>query len=311
MSRTQWLTAAVLLLGLSTFPATVRADDEESEAFTGNSVRMSISRTLFDGYSEPLMMAMMRPFGGLMQTQTGMQGDLVACGDGLTMAEHIMKDKIQLGVFEGIEFAWARQKYPQLQPILITVNQKDHLRTFLVVHKDNPAKEWADLKGQTLAVHNHTRIHSRLFLCRNCKEAADQAPKEFFQKIVKRDTSEDMLDDVVEGVIKAAVIEEVALERYRHRKPGRSEQLRILAKSESFPATVVAFKSGKLSQATVERLRKGMLTAGKSPLGRQLMTLWKTTGFQALPENYEKTLKEIVKTYPQPEKDRSVQVTER
>jgi hypothetical protein len=40
-------------------------------------------------------------------------GELVPCGDADNLGRQLMDDKVQLGVFHGIEFAWARQKYPE------------------------------------------------------------------------------------------------------------------------------------------------------------------------------------------------------
>jgi hypothetical protein len=67
-----------------------------------------------------------------------------------------------------------------------------------------------------------------------------------------------------------------------------------------FPAAVVAYHPGVLSDETLQRFREGMLNANKGALGRQFMALWKLTAFEAIPEDYEQTLIQILKAYPLP-----------
>jgi hypothetical protein len=43
-----------------------------------------------------------------------------------------------------------------------------------------------------------------------------------------------------------------------------------------------------------------MLQAGESAEGKQLMGLWKMTGFQDIPKDYPEQLKESLKAYPPP-----------
>ena len=113
-------------------------------------------------------------------------------------------------------------------------------------------------------------------------------------------TVEDALDDVVDNVVQAAVVDGVSLNCYKQRKPSRCEQLKVVERSEIFPAAVVAYHPGILDQATLERFRQGMINANKGALGRQFMTLWKLTAFEPVPPDYEQTLADILKAYPQP-----------
>jgi hypothetical protein len=43
-----------------------------------------------------------------------------------------------------------------------------------------------------------------------------------------------------------------------------------------------------------------MLNANRGALGRQFMALWKLTAFEAVPDDYEQTLIQILKVYPLP-----------
>src|SRR5207302_707113 len=96
-------------------------------------------------------------------------------------------------------------------------------------------------------------------------------------------TIEDALDDVVDDEAQATIVDGVCLDAYKRRKPGRCEKLKTLMLSEIFPSGVVAYHPGALDEATIQRFREGMLNAHKEPLGRQLLTMWKLTGFEPVP----------------------------
>ncbi len=264
-------------------------------------VRIGMIGTLFRDVPESTVQTMMQPFGALMESQTGVSGLLVPSGDAESMGQELVTDKLHLGVFHGIEFAWARQKFPELQPLVIAVNQRSYLHALLVVRADSPIKEFGDLRGQRLALPRHTREHCRHFVQRRSQD--DGGLPRFFDKITGPANVEEALDDVVDRLVQATVVDGVSLECYQRRKPGRFAKLKIVQQSEVFPAAVVAYRPGTLSEATLQRFRQGMLNANQNLLGRQLLTLWKLTGFQPVPADYEQTLADIVKAYPAPAKD--------
>src|SRR5262245_45466183 len=80
-------------------------------------VRIGMIGTLFRDVPEATVQTMMQPFGALMESQTGVNGLLVPSGDAESMGQELASDKLHLGVFHGIEFAWARQKFPELRPL--------------------------------------------------------------------------------------------------------------------------------------------------------------------------------------------------
>jgi ABC-type phosphate/phosphonate transport system substrate-binding protein len=236
-----------------------------------------------------------------MESQTGVSGQLVPSGDAESMGQELIAEKLHLGVFHGLEFAWARQKFPELQPLVIAVNQRPHLHALVLVRTDSPIKEFGDLKGKTLALPRQTREHCRHFVQRRSQD--DGGPQQFFARITTPANVEEALDDVVDQIVQATVVDGVSLECYQRRKPGRFAKLKIVQQSEVFPAAVVAYRPGALAEATLHRFRQGMLNANQTLLGRQLLTLWKLTGFQPVPADYEQILTEIVKAYPAPAKD--------
>ena len=70
--------------------------------------------------------------------------------------------------------------------------------------------------------------------------------------------------------------------------------------SDIFPTAVIAYKPGCVDEPTLAKFRDGLMGASQSIMGRQMLTLWKLTAFEAIPDDYESTLIEIVKTYPPP-----------
>jgi ABC-type phosphate/phosphonate transport system substrate-binding protein len=267
-------------------------------------IRIGLAGSLFCDMPEPMVNACMGPFRVLMESQTGMRGDLVKGGDALALGGQLNSDKLHLAVFHGFEFAWAQQKYPKLRPLMIAVNQQPILYAHVLVRKDNSAASLADLKGQTLAMPSHTRPHCRLFLEKACHGCGRDMPG-FFSRVTTPNNVEDALDDVVDGLVQTAVVDGVSLDCYRKRKPGRYAKLKEIQKSAAFPAAVVAYHAGAVDEATLRRFQKGMLNANKSAFGRQLLTLWKMTGFEPVPSDYDQCLTAISKLYPAPSKEKT------
>lgn len=269
------------------------------EAPPPGAVRIGLMRSLFRGLPEPVLKASLPPFRVLVEAQTGVPGQLVAVGEVSEMAERLDRADLHLGVFHGIEFAWAREHYPDLRPLVLAVNQQRHLRACLLVGAGSTARDFASLRGQALALPLGTREHCRLFLERQCR-VQGEAPADFFQRLTTPPTAEDALDDVVDGVVAATVVDELAVEAFRRRKPGRYARLHQALVSETFPAAVIAYRAGALGGETLGRFRQGLLDAPRHPRAQQLLTLWKLTGFEEVPADYEQTLAAILQAYPPP-----------
>jgi ABC-type phosphate/phosphonate transport system substrate-binding protein len=288
--------AAVLLggwVGLQPAPA--------GEDARPSTVRIGLVSSLFRDTPEPIVQIAMRPFKSILEAQTGVTGQIVAGGGAVELGGQLKDDQVQLAVFHGIEFAWARQKQPTLKPLLIAVNRYHDLHALLVVRKDGKAAGCDDLKGQAVALPRLSREHCHLFLERRCTPA-DSTPDKNFSKVTSPSTAEDALDDVVDDEVQAAVIDAVDLEAYQKSKPGRAARLKTLLKSESFPCAVIAYNPGALSDAMLQRFRDGMINANDSERGKQLLKLCRITGFEDVPADYEELLTDIAKAYPPPSK---------
>jgi ABC-type phosphate/phosphonate transport system substrate-binding protein len=236
----------------------------------------------------------------LVQKSTGIPCtilDPLPTGD---LAERLAKDRLQLAIFQGVEFAWEHPKRPDLHPLVILVNHQRDRQALLVVRADSAATRWIDLKNGSLALPQRSREHCHLFLDRHCRENGD-APNGFFSRVITPATVEDALDDLVEGLVGAAVVDRIGLASYERRKPGRYEKLKVLLSSERFPDTVVAYRAGALNDATLQRFRQGLLQADKTLAGRHMLAFWMATAFEPPPADYDKLLADILKAYPAPD----------
>jgi ABC-type phosphate/phosphonate transport system substrate-binding protein len=260
-------------------------------------VRVGLIDTLFRNMPEPVMQMAMRPFKSLLEAQTGMTGELVAGGNAGQLAKLLKEDKVQFGVFHGIEFAWARQNNPALRPLIVAVNGRPAMHAVVVVRLDSKAASCADLKGKTVALPADSREHCRLFFDRRCV-APGCCPEKFFGRVLYPHDVEAALDDLVDGKTDALVVDDLTLEAYQKLKPGRAARLRSLLRSEVFPPAVVAYHPGALSEDLLNRFRDGLLGASSSRRGQRLLEMCKITAFRVVPDNYEEMLKAIAKAYP-------------
>jgi ABC-type phosphate/phosphonate transport system substrate-binding protein len=264
-------------------------------------VKVGLTSSVFPGMSSGRLQEAARPFRSLFESSTGLTGPVVQGGDARSLADSLKADKVQLGVFQGIEFAWARARNPKLEPIVICVNQQRTLKAYLLVRAASAFKKPADLRGKTLAVANETREHCNVFLQRKCV-GDSVTPKKFFKKMATTADVEEALDDVVDGRAQAALVDGLAWGSYRDAKPGAAKRLRVLLASEPFPTAVIACQAGRFSAAQIRRVRDGLIGAKSGRRGKQLLEQLRLTGFEAVPSTYERLLDNTVRAYPPPEK---------
>jgi ABC-type phosphate/phosphonate transport system substrate-binding protein len=260
---------------------------------------VGLTATIFPGLSEVLLQAAARPFKALLESATGVSGQIVHGGEAKSLADRLKSDRVQLGVFQGIEFAWARVANPKLEPIVLCVNQQRTLKAYLLVRAGSAFQKPADLRKKTLTLPAETREHCRVFLERKCVPAS-RTPKTFFKKLATSADVEEALDDVVDGNVQAALVDGLAWASYRKAKAGCARRLRVLLESEPFPCAVIACQKGRFDPDRVQRFRDGLVGARNSARGRQLLDFVRITGFETVGADYERLLTGIVKSYPPP-----------
>jgi len=299
MRKLKWIGLTAVALSAVVFLLMPAGQAAESEI---NGIRIGLVRTLFRDTPTSLIDVLSQPLKALMQSQTGMGGELSLAGDAFDLSKKLKEHKVQLGVFHGFEFAWARQRNPGLKPLVVVVSHHRQLHAHLIVRKDGPVTSSADLKGKAVAIPHGSREHCHLYLERRCPGSGTD-PRKFFSQITTPASTEDALDDVIDGAVQAAIVDRQALDQYQQDKPSRCNRLRVLSQSEMFPTGVVAYQEGDLDESTLRRFHDGMISAASTPRGRELLKLSRITAFEEVPADYEQLLLDIARAYPpRPEK---------
>jgi ABC-type phosphate/phosphonate transport system substrate-binding protein len=262
-------------------------------------LRIGLVQTLFNKMPDTIVQMAMKPFKTYLETQTGLTGEVVCGGDAFTLSRKLKSNQIQLAVLHGVEFAWARQKYPSLRPLIIAVNRYPTLQAQLVVHKDARLANYTELEGTIAAVPVQNKEHCRLYFERRCVKPG-VAPERFYRRVVTPAAPENALDQVMQGKATATVVDRVVLETYAREHPNRAKYLRVLQESEAFPCGVVAYDGDNLAEATVRLVRNTLVGARDSRVGQEMLQMIRITGFEPVPTNFDAQLTEIVRTYPPP-----------
>jgi ABC-type phosphate/phosphonate transport system substrate-binding protein len=265
-----------------------------------STVRIGMLSSMFKDVPPAMFNALSAPLYSLVQAQTGLKSDLVLVPTPDELWQQMDEGKIQFGVFHGFEFAWMKQKQPALHALMIAAPQYRPIRVFLVVHSTSTASEFGDVKDKALAFPTGSREYSKLFLDRSCL-ALGKPAEAFFAKVTRPKTAEDALHDVVDNTtVQAAVVDGAAIQSFTERNPARAKRIKVIATSEVFPPSVVAYRDGSLDADVIRRFRDGMSNAHSTQLGRQLLSLMLMNGFEPIPSDYAKALADIAKAYPPP-----------
>jgi ABC-type phosphate/phosphonate transport system substrate-binding protein len=232
-----------------------------------------------------------------IQEEIGMGSALTGQIPWQALGEKMAAGELHLAFFQGYEFAWAQEKYPDLRPLSVAVNGDRYPVALLLTRSDNRARDFTGLRGQSLSLPITSHRFLRLFVERQC-HASGMKTEEYFSRITEPDNFEDAIDDVVDGIVNATVVDGVALEAYRRRKPGRFKKLKELSRSQPFPPAVVAYYGSVLDQATLRRFRAGLLGAARKEKGQMLLTLSRLTAFESVPADFGSALTRTRKAYP-------------
>ena len=260
-------------------------------------LKMGMLQGMFRDVKPAVMQALSKPFRELVLKQTGYTGEVEICADALALTGKMKDKSVQIGVFHGFEFAWAQTKCADLVPLIVTRPPGGKVQAVVVVAKDAAFKTLADLKDEPVTLPRGAKAHSVAYLdkLRGGFDKGTAAPRTNLAM-----TAEDVLTGVVTGDVAAALVDVCALEGYQNLQPGAHKHFKILHRSEEFPAAVVAYRKGTITEAEAGRIRTGLANSQKTPSGKLLMTLWNLNGFEEPPAAYQGQLDAILKAYPCP-----------
>lgn len=292
-TRLRWA-VLVLLLIPAFLPAPEAAADDSPP------VKIGLPANLFRDIPKFTIDALMPTFTKLMESQTGIRGQIVMLKNGEEVSKQLNDNTIQYAVFHGFEFAWAQHKHKELKPLVIAIaNQSPKLTAQVLVASDSSFAKLDDLKGQKLAIPRGTREHCRLFLSRRLHGIGHHQDK-FFSSETTPVNIATALEDVMAGKVQATVVDGAAWENFKWLNPAKASKLRSLIQSEFFPTGVIAYKEGNVAEKDLKKFRDGLTSAHQRPEGLQLMMLWKMNRFDVVPADYPQLLADTVRAYPPP-----------
>jgi ABC-type phosphate/phosphonate transport system substrate-binding protein len=264
-------------------------------------VKLGLVGSLFREIPAGLVLFGLQPFKTYLDAEMNVNSKLVAGGDPFELANNLKKGDIHLAVFHGTEFAWAKQEHEKLQPLFIAVNGEPTVSAHLLVRKESSYKTIADLARRPLTIPGRTREHCWLFLERRCVKPGVR-PASYYAGLRRIASAEEAMDQVQSGRAPAVLVDGADWNAYQVDHPKKAENLRPILSSEPLPCAVLACWEGSLEAALLEKFRSGMLNAHRSEKGRELLKVMRITGFEKVPDDFDKQLVAAAKAYPAPVK---------
>ncbi len=258
-------------------------------------IRLGVLGGMFRDVPQPLVLAAATPFREVFKKQTGLDGDVEVVGDHDDLAAKLQANKVHVGVFHGFEWAWVKDRHPDLIPLAVTVPHR-RPQAVLVVKADSKAAP-TDLKGACVAVPIATKAHCHLFL----ERLADTLPAGCCgARPMPESGPEDVMNAVADGKVEAALLDAASLAAYQNNFPGRGKLLRVLTESDPFPPTVIVYRKDALAPEMAAKVRSGLVRTKDDPSGKAFLFLWKLKGFEEVPPGYDAELQAVAKRYPAP-----------
>lgn len=260
-------------------------------------IKIGMYQTMFRDITPEMLTAIAKPLRSIIEKTVGLTGDAELVPNAAELAQKLDDRKLQIGVFHGYEFAWHKQKHPDLVPLMLAVPHGGKLQALVVVNKDNTATSLADLENQCVVIPKMTKAHCELFLNDLRVKLPSTTAKPVFKKNL---VTEEALNDLAAGNIDAVVVDAGAYAAYAKFTPGNASVLKVLCKSVTFPYAVLAARKDGLSETQKCKVVSCLSTAHENAHGKPLMMLWGLKSFESVPDDYESELTTILKTYPAP-----------
>ncbi|HMP01151.1 MAG TPA: PhnD/SsuA/transferrin family substrate-binding protein [Gemmatales bacterium] len=237
------------------------------------------------------------PLTDILGSQLGVKLKLCAVADAPEMTRLLLAQELDLGVMHGIEYAWLRRQSPALKPVALAMNETIKLRALVIVPACDDAMTIADLKGSIALVPRKGLHHCPLYTHKLILDA-ELDPCGFFGGQCQCRNVDEVLDGLVDGKGRCAMIDGQAWSIYQERKPGRAKKLRVLAESGWFPTSAVVIKDGSMDEARITQIKEGFTSLHQKPLGRQMLMFWRLSQFVVVPPEYETLCQEVLREIP-------------
>jgi ABC-type phosphate/phosphonate transport system substrate-binding protein len=264
------------------------------------SIRIGVLASVFRGETDPTVRAAIKkPVESVLESQTGFDCQLEVAVSHNDLRKKLGDGRLHFGLCHGFDLAWMQLIEPQLKPLMIAVPDHQPLKALVVVTRDSPVKELCDLADKVVAVPKGSDAVVGLFVKRQCR-CSDQSLARLAGSITKPVNAETALHQLYEEKLQAAVIDGAGLRAFKERYPARSRYIRVLVESEPFPLGAVVYQENVMDPAVVQQFREAMRKADASPMIRHLMALLHSRGFEDVPADYQKQLRDFAQQYPPP-----------
>lgn len=288
-----WLLTDLPIFGADApTPTEVVKRNSESVQF----IRVGFPAGLFRDVPEVLIQAAATPFKKTLYKELGLHGDMVVVPDYKVLAEQLREGKLEMGVFHGFEYAWIKDT-PGIVPLVVTHPVCGRVQACLVVRTDCPAQGPQQLKGACIALPRGTKAHCWMFL-EQLRNNPAIGPDNCCPIKNAGLSAEEVLDAVVAGTCPAALVDIGALQAYKELKPGLAQRLKVLVESRPLPPAVIVWRKGALTPEQLAKIRDGLLSCHKTPIGRTFTNFWQLECFKEVTPEYLALVEECAKYYP-------------
>src|SRR5579871_5477128 len=104
-------------------------------------LRIGTSSYLASATNEPKEKSAVTSLKNMIREEIGLRSQVVRAHGWAALADQMSTGKVEIGIFQGYEFAWAREKFPELKPLALAVNGHRLLVAHLVVRHDSQAAD--------------------------------------------------------------------------------------------------------------------------------------------------------------------------
>ncbi len=262
-------------------------------------LKIGLPRPMFKDVPQAMVNAAARPFQTMIQDKAGVKGSVEVVEDYKALAQKIKDGKIDIGVFHGFEYAWIKDT-PGLIPLVATVPNCGKVQACLVVRLDSKFLDPKDLKGACVLVPAMSKAHCHMYLDRLREKLpeGDCCPAKT-AGLSPQDALGEVANSAGDAPV-AAIVDVASLLALERSLPGCHKKLRILAQSELLPSAVVVYRKAALDDATVTRIRNGLIDCVNTPIGKMFSLFWQLKGFEDVSVAYHATVAKSLAAYPEP-----------
>jgi ABC-type phosphate/phosphonate transport system substrate-binding protein len=257
-------------------------------------LHVGMSWSLFPDVPPTHLKLVNQPVKDTLQYHTGYTTEVTNRSSALKVAKDIDDGKVQLGVFLGHEYAWAKQQYPDLEPLVLAVQSPGEVQAVFLVRENAKAKSLSEFKDARFARAHLLRDYANLYL----EKSQAEVLKGSFTKVEKTTNAHTAIHKVIDGEADITLVECAAWNYFQKLYPGRAQNVKVLQQSEVFPPTVIVYKKNGLTEVARTRIREGLLASEKTTRGQTMARMIEIERFEVVPNDFEQRLELVNQAYP-------------